>query len=111
MKIRVTAKNYRREVLEADRPVLVEFFADWCGKCAMMEDVVEQVAVKCDGFMKVCQIEIEQSADLAEQFQVEIVPTFAIFKDGNPVCAASGVVNKEVLLDMIRQETGVRIQV
>lgn len=109
MKIRVTAENYRREVLEADMPVLVEFFADWCGKCAMMEDVVEQAAVKCGGIMKVCQIEIEQSADLAEQFQVEIVPTFVIFKDGEPVSAASGVVNKEVLRDMICQETGLKI--
>lgn len=111
MIVRVTAKNYRREVLEADIPVLVEFFADWCGKCAMMEDVVEQVAVKCGSVLKVCQIEIEQSADLAEQFQVEIVPTFVIFKEGEPVSAASGVVNKEVLLDMIWQETGLRIAV
>lgn len=111
MKIRVTGENYRREVLEADIPVLVEFFADWCGKCAMMEDVVEQASIKCDGFMKVCQIEIEQSADLAEQFQVEIVPTFVIFKGGVPVSAASGVVNKEVLLDMIYEETGIEILV
>ncbi len=109
MKIRVTGENYRQEILEADTPVLVEFFADWCGKCAMMEDVVEQVAIKCDGIMRVCQIEIEQSADLAEQFHVEIVPTFVIFKDGEPVSAASGVVNKEVLLDMIHQETGIGI--
>lgn len=109
MKIRVTAENYRQEILEADIPVLVEFFADWCGKCAMMEDVVEQVAVKAAGNMKVCQIEIEQSAELAEQFQVEIVPTFVIFRKGEPVCAASGVVNREMLLDMICQETGLEI--
>lgn len=109
MKIRVTAENYRREVLEANTPVLVEFFADWCGKCAMMEDVVEQVTIKCEGILKVCQIEIEQSAELAGEFQVEIVPTFVIFKAGEPVSAASGVVNKEVLLDMIRQETGLDI--
>ncbi len=109
MKIRVTAENYRQEILEADIPVLVEFFADWCPKCAMMEDVVERVTVQSAGVMKVCQIEIEQSADLAEQFQVEIVPTFVIFRKGEPVSAASGVVNQEVLLDMIYEETGLEI--
>lgn len=111
MKIRVTAKNYRQEVLEAELPVLVEFFAEWCGKCAMMEDVVEQITQKCGGIMKVCQIEIDESADLAERFEVEIVPTFVIFRNGEPVSAAGGVVNKGVLLDMIRQETGLELSV
>lgn len=109
MKIRLTSKNYRQEVLEADIPVLVEFFAEWCGKCAMMEDVVDQISEKCDGILKVCQIEIEQSADLAKQFEVEIVPTFVIFRNGEPVSAAGGVVNKEVVLDMIRQEIGLEL--
>lgn len=109
MKIRVTAENYRQEVLEARIPVLVEFFADWCPKCAMMEDVVDLAAANCGGAMKVCQIEIEESADLAEQFQVEIVPTFVIFRDGEPVSAAGGVLNREVVLDMIRDETGLEI--
>ena len=109
MKIRVTAKNYRQEVLEARIPVLVEFFADWCGKCAMMEDVVDLVAANCGGVLKVCQIEIEDSADLAEQFQVEIVPTFVIFKNGEPVSAASGVLNRQVVLDMVMDEAGLEI--
>ena len=107
MKIRVTAKNYRQEVLEARIPVLV---ADWCGKCAMMEDVVDLVAANCGGVLKVCQIEIEDSADLAEQFQVEIVPTFVIFKNGEPVSAASGVLNRQVVLDMVMDEAGLEIQ-
>ena len=102
MKIRVTSENYRQEVLESDIPVLVEFFADWCSKCAMMED-------NCGGCFKVCQIEIEDSADLAEQFQVEIVPTFVIFRNGEPVSAAAGVLNREVVLDMIREEIGLEI--
>lgn len=109
MKIRVTTENYRQEVLKAAIPVLVEFFADWCGKCAMMEDTVDLVDASCGGILKVCQIEIEESADLAEQFQVEIVPTFVIFRDGEPVSAASGVLNREVVLDMIREETGLEI--
>lgn len=109
MKIRVTSENYRQEIEESDIPVLVEFFADWCGKCAMMEDTVDLAAANCGGSFKVCQIEIEDSADLAEKFQVEIVPTFVVFRNGEPVSAAAGVLNREVVLDMIREEIGLEI--
>lgn len=74
MKIRVTAKNYPQEVLRSETPVLVEFFAVWCGKCAMMEDVLDEIAKEYDGRVKVCQIEIEESAVLAAEFEVGIVP-------------------------------------
>ena len=109
MKVRVTAENYQREVSDEGRPVLVEFFADWCSKCAMMEDVVETISVKYGRELKVCQIEIDESADLAEEFQVETVPTFVIFKGGEPVSVATGVSDKDVLLDMLWQETGLQI--
>lgn len=101
MKRRVTAKNYRQEVLLSDVPVLVEFFAAWCGKCAMMEDVVEELAGKYAGILKFCQIEIEESEELAAEFEVEVVPTFVIFHQGRPVTAASGVLTRESLEDMI----------
>ncbi|MFR5507357.1 MAG: thioredoxin family protein [[Ruminococcus] torques] len=79
MKIRVTAKNYPQEVLRSETPVLVEFFAVWCGKCAMMEDVLDEIAKEYDGRVKVCQIESEESAVLAAEFEVGIVPAFVVF--------------------------------
>ena len=84
MKVRVTTKNYEREVLKSELPVLVEFFADWCGKCAMLEDAVEEIAV-------------------------EVVPTFVIFRNGKPVSAASGVLHKETVLEMLREEIGIYV--
>lgn len=102
MKNRVTVESYRQEVLLSDIPVLVEFFAAWCGKCAMMEDVVEELAGKYAGVMKVCQIEIEESADLAAKFEVEVVPTFVLFQCGKPIAAAGGVLTRESLEDMIQ---------
>ena len=84
-----------------ETPVLVEFFAVWCGKCAMMEDVVDEIAELYDGRVKVCQIEIDESETLAAEFEVEIVPTFVVFRNGEPVSAASGVLAKEVLEEMI----------
>ena len=80
MKIKVTAKNYPQEVLRSETPVLVEFFAVWCGKCAMMEDIVDEIAEEYDGRAKVCQIEIEESAVLAAEYEVNVVPTFVVFR-------------------------------
>ena len=101
MKIKDTAKNYPQEVLRSGMPVLVEFFAVWCGKCAMMADIVDELASEYAGRVKVCQIDIEECEILASEFDVEVVPTFVLFKGGRPVSAASGVLNKEVLIDMI----------
>lgn len=109
MKVRVTAENYQQEVVRENLPVLVEFFAAWCSKCAMMEDVVDMISAEYGRKLKVCQIEIDESAGLADEFQVEAVPTFVLFKNGEPVSAASGVSDKEVLLDMLYQEMGLRI--
>lgn len=109
MKVRVTAENYQREVLEEDMPVLVEFFALWCSKCAMMEEVVDEISRACKKELKVCQVEIDESPDLAEEFQVDAVPAFVIFKGGRPISSASGSADKGVLLDMLYQETGLQI--
>ena len=101
MKIRVTAKNYPQEVLKSKTPVFVEFFAVWCGKCAMMEDVVDEIAREYAGQVKVCQIDIDESEVLAAEFEVEVVPTFVVFRGGKPVAAASGVLKKDILIQMI----------
>lgn len=110
MKIRVTAENYEREVLQSELPVLVEFFAGWCPKCAMLADAVDEIAEKCSGILKVCQIEIEESTELADTFEVEVVPTFVIFRSGEPIAAAGGVLHKETILEMLREEAGIEVE-
>lgn len=101
MKIRVTSENYRKEVLQSAIPVLVEFFAAWCGKCAMMEDVLSDLAKENEGIFQICQVDIDKSSDLAAEFEVEVVPTFVVFKNGRPVAAASGVLTKKALAEMM----------
>lgn len=101
MKIRVTQENYPQEVLSEELPVLVEFFATWCAKCAMMADIVDELADKYDGRVKVCQIDIDESEDLAAEFEIETVPTFVLFRAGEPVSAADGVLDKWVLMEMM----------
>lgn len=102
MKIKVTAENYEKEVLKCSIPVLVEFYARWCSKCSMMEDVLEELAREYDGIFQVCQIEIEESSELAETFEVGIVPTFVVFREGKPTAAASGLLSRERLIQMTK---------
>ncbi len=104
MRVAVSAENYQREVLNCKLPVLVEFYDKWCSKCAMMEDIIEEIAGEYDGIFQVCQIEIGESAELAKKFKVEIVPTFVVFKEGEPVTAASGLLNRETLIQLIFSE-------
>lgn len=101
MKLRVTAGTYTKEVLESEIPVLVEFYAVWCGKCAMMEDTVSEIAEKYEGRIKVCQIEMEEASILAAEFEIERVPTFVMFRHGKPVWAASGIYSADALSEMI----------
>ncbi|CUX30311.1 thioredoxin family protein [Clostridium sp. C105KSO13] len=103
MKISVTAKNYPQEVLHSEISVLVEFFAAWCAKCAMMESVVDELSEGYDGKVKICQIDIDKNKALAAEFGVGIVPTFVLFKKGKPVSAAGGILSRKVLEDMIKE--------
>lgn len=106
MKQKVTSANYTNEVLMTKFPVLVEFYASWCGKCAMMEDVLEELAQENKHWMKVCQIDIEESEELAARFEVEIVPTYIVFWKGNPLASASGVRDKQTLKEMVGEAVG-----
>ena len=97
MIIDVTEANFRREVSEAELPVLLEFYAAWCGRCAMMADVLAEFAEKNAGSVKVCRADIDRSPGLAEKFGVEKVPAFIAFRRGAAQRAAVGVVPYQAL--------------
>lgn len=84
MEYKFTAENFETEVLKAAEPVLVDFYADWCGPCKMMAPVVEKMAEEFDGRIKVGKCNVDENMQLAQQYRITNIPAFIVFKDGKP---------------------------
>lgn len=98
---KVTVDNFEQEVLQADKPVLVDFYADWCGPCKMMSPVVDEVAEE-EPDVKVCQINIDENMDIAQKYRVMSIPTFIAFKNGEEAGRQIGAVPKSALLELVK---------
>lgn len=97
MEHKFTTDVFEKEVLEADIPVLVDFYADWCGPCKMMAPVIAQLAKEYDGKVKVGKCNIDEEDGLARMYRVMSIPTIKIFVKGKDVATVVGAVPKEQL--------------
>ena len=86
----ITNKNFEEEVIKSDIPVLVDFWATWCGPCRMLAPIIEEIANENEGTLKVGKVDVDQQAELAMKFGIVSIPTLIIFKDGKPVAQALG---------------------
>ncbi|MGB9764842.1 MAG: thioredoxin [Candidatus Saccharicenans sp.] len=99
--IQATESNFEQEVLQAGLPVLVDFWAPWCGPCQMVAPVIEEIAETYKGKLKVVKVNVDENPRLSANYQILSIPTMIIFKAGQPVDSAIGALTKNKLIGFL----------
>ncbi len=97
----ITNENFEREVLQADKPVVIDFWAPWCGPCRMMGPVIEKFAKEFEGTYIVGKVNVDDEDELSSKFNIMSIPTIKVFKNGEETATALGVQTREKLLELI----------
>ena len=98
--IKLTKDNFDSEVIKSDKPVLIDFFATWCGPCRMVSPIVDEIAEENSQY-KICKVDVDEEPELAGAFNVSSIPTLVVVKDGKAVNQAVGARPKEAILEML----------
>lgn len=99
--LEVTSKNFEQEVLKSEKPVLIDFYATWCGPCKMLSPIVEEVAAENED-IKVVKIDIDKEQNIAVQYEIMSIPTLVVIKDGKEVNRSVGVIGKSDILQLLK---------
>ena len=98
--LHINKDNFHKEVLNSEKPVLLDFFASWCGPCRMVGPILDEIAEERDD-IKVCKVDIDEQPELASRYRVMSVPTLMVLKDGNIVEQSIGAKPKHQILAMV----------
>lgn len=99
----ITEENFEEEVLNSNKPVLLDFYADWCGPCKMMSPVIDEIAEEIGDIAKVGKVNSDDNMDLAEKYEIMSIPTIMIIKNGQEVKRFLGVTPKEEIIKSINE--------
>ena len=102
VEINLTKENFQNEVLNSEKPVLVDFWATWCGPCRMLAPVLAEIAEEHQERIKVCKVNVDEQRDLAINYQISSIPTLILFKDGEIINTVVGFQSKSELEKMIQ---------
>ena len=100
--MQITKDNYEQEVLKSSQPVLLDFWAPWCGPCKMIGPIVEEISNEVNGTAKVGKVNVDEEMELAQAFNVMSIPTLVVIKEGKIINSTIGFQSKEALLDLLK---------
>ncbi len=100
--IKLDNKNFKQEVLNSDKTVIVDFYADWCGPCKMMSPIVDEISQELSDKVKVCKLNVDENQDLAIEYDVMSIPTLIFFKKGKSTNVLVGLRDKDEILKNIQ---------
>lgn len=101
MAVTLTDDSFEEEVLKSDQPVLVDFWAEWCGPCKMQAPIINEISQEYEGKAKVGKLEVDENPATAQKYGIMSIPTLAIFKNGEIVWQVAGVQQKEMLAQQL----------
>ena len=98
----LTDSNFENEVIKSDKPVLVDFWAEWCAPCRIIAPIIEEIASEFSGQLKVGKVDVDGNPQVSMNYGIRSIPTLLIFKDGKPVDQIIGAVAKDAILNKVK---------
>lgn len=108
--VQVTEASFESEVLNATQPVIVDFYADWCGPCKMIAPALEEIATDLQGKVKIAKVNVDDESALAQRYNVQSLPTLLYFQDGAVVTQLVGAASKKVILGKLESLNSVAVK-
>jgi thioredoxin 1 len=96
----VTNENFEKEVLQSEKLVIVDFWAEWCGPCKMVTPIIEEISIEYETKLKVCKCDIDKYLKIAENYKVFSIPTFIVYKNGKEMARSIGAASKQNLVKL-----------
>ena len=100
--LKIDEQNFKEEVLQSEKPVLIDFFATWCGPCKMMSPIIDEIAKEVGGEIKVGKVDVDENQELAIKYDVMSIPTIIIFKNGKAEKTFVGLRDKQEILNELK---------